>query len=123
MAKPINILLTFEQVVGTNTAPLVAAQDWMEYSSEGKRGKRLGTTYEVLLLNNSCEKLRIHVEDSAPIISQDELDKHNSAMSFCQIRVEGFKGRPYSDRNGRLAISASADKIILVNAGTGAAKA
>jgi hypothetical protein len=123
MSNKIEIQLTEEPVIGSSTAPLVAVQDWTEYTSDGKRGKRLGSTYEILLLNNSCEKLRVHVEDAAPIIAQEELDKHNKSMNFCMVRFEGFTGRPYADRNGRLAISASAEKIFLVNAGTGVAKA
>lgn len=119
----LSITLTLEQIVGANTVPLVAVLDWMEFTADGKRGKRLGSTYEILLLNNACEKLRVHVEDSTPVITQEELDKHNSSMSLCMARFDGFKGRPYSDKNGRLAISASADKIILINAGTGALKA
>ena len=118
----ISIELSFQQVTGSDSAPLVGVRDWTEFS-EGKRGKRIGSTYEILLLNNSCEKLRIHVEESESIISQEEIDKRAQSLNFCMIRCDGFKGRPYSDKNGRLAISASATKVTLVNTGTGVAKA
>lgn len=116
------IIMSDKETLGADTNPVVAVQDWIEYNPDGKRGRRLGSTYDVLMLSCFCEKLRVHVEDSASIITQDELDKHNKSMNFCMVRFEGFKGRPYVDKSGRLAITARADKIILVNSGSGAVK-
>lgn len=110
----LNIELNFLQVVGADSAPLVSLRDWMEYT-DGKRGKRLGTCFEVLLLNNACTKLTVKVEDVASPIEQQELDRRNSSLNFVSVKFDGFKARPYADSKGQMQISAKAAKIIFLN--------
>ncbi|WP_306569135.1 hypothetical protein [Faecalispora jeddahensis] len=112
-----NFTLTFQQISGGLDLPLVKVSDWYEYQ-EGKRGKRLGTQYLTLRIANGCELLAVRVEDAeAPVISQEELDKHNTSMNFVLARFEGFTARPYVDRAGRMQLSAKADRIVLVKDG------
>jgi len=119
----INLTLNFQQVVGTESAPLVTVRDWTEFT-DGKKGRRIGTSYEILLLNSGCLKLTVKVEDTVPAVTQEELDKRNTSMNFMLVKFDGFHARPYSDRNGQIQLSAKADKIILCNnnIGTGATK-
>jgi hypothetical protein len=110
---------------GQNSVPVVGMHEWKEYSENGKAGKLLGYTYEILLLSSNCEKVRVRVEDCTPITTPEEIDKHNNSLNFMMVKFEGFQARPYSGNSGQMQISAKANKAILlnVNAGTGATKA
>jgi hypothetical protein len=117
-----NLSLTFQQISGgSDSAPVVAVSDWYDYQ-DGKRGKRLGSRYTILLLADGCSQLAVKVEDEAPVITQEELDKHNISMNFVLARFGGcFVARPYADRNGQMQLSAKAEQIFILGK-DGAAK-
>ncbi|WP_169009336.1 hypothetical protein [Faecalispora jeddahensis] len=111
--------LTFQQIAGgADFAPIVGVSDLYEYKDGKPTSTRLGSRYIVLLLSDGCFPLAVRVEDAeAPVISQEELDKHNTSMNFVLARFEGFTARPYVDRAGRMQLSAKADRIVLVKEG------
>lgn len=113
-----NISLSFQQISGgTDFSPVVGVSDWYEYQDGKPTSTRLGSRYTILLLADGCSQLAVKVEDEAPVITQEELDKHNISMNFVLCRFEGFTARPYTDRAGRMQLSAKADRIVLVKEG------
>lgn len=111
-----NFSLTFQQISGgSDSAPLVGVSDWYEYQ-EGKRAKRLGSRYTVLLLADGCSQLSVKVEDEAPVITQEELDKHNTTTTFIFARFHNFKATVYPSDH-QIKLSAKADRIELVKDG------
>lgn len=113
-----NISLSFQQISGgADFSPVVGVSDWYEYQDGKPTSTRLGSRYTILLLADGCSQLAVKVEDEAPVITQEELDKHNISMNFVLCRFEGFTARPYTDRAGRMQLSAKADRIVLVKEG------
>ena len=114
-----NFSLSFQQISGGNDlAPIVGVSDLYEYKDGKRTSTRLGSRYTILLLADGCSQLAVKVEDAeAPVISQEELDKHNTSMNFVLCRFEGFTARPYADRAGRMQLSAKAERIVLVKDG------
>lgn len=114
-----NFSLSFQQISGgADFAPIVGVSDLYEYKDGKRTSTRLGSRYTILLLADGCSQLAVKVEDAeAPVISQEELDKHNTSMNFVLARFEGFTARPYADRAGRMQLSAKADRIVLVKEG------
>lgn len=113
-----NFSLSFQQISGGNDlAPIVGVSDLYEYKDGNRTSTRLGSRYTILLLADGCSQLSVKVEDEAPVITQEELDKHNTSMNFVLCRFEGFTARPYADRAGRMQLSAKAERIVLVKDG------
>lgn len=115
-----NFSLSFQQISGGNDlAPIVGVSDLYEYKDGNRTSTRLGSRYTILILSDRCSSLGVRVEDAeAPVITQEELDKHNISMNFVLCRFEGFTARPYTDRSGHMQLSAKADRIVLVKEGT-----
>lgn len=111
-----NFSLTFQQISGgADSAPVVAISDWFDFQ-DGKRGKRLGSRYTVLLLADGCSQLVVKVEDEAPVITQEELDKHNATTNFIFAKFHNFKATVYPSDH-QIKLSAKADRIELVKDG------
>lgn len=107
--------LTFQQIAGgADFAPIVGVSDLYEYKDGKPTSTRLGSRYAVLALADRCSQFSVKIADEAPVITQEELDKHNTSMNFVLARFEGFAARPYTDRSGRMQLSAKADRIVLV---------
>lgn len=107
-------VLTLVQVLGTNTAILLSVKDYFDWT-DGKKGDRLGTAYNVLALGGDPAILAVKVPDAAPAISQAELDAHNAARDFVEVTFEGFVGTPYSDRAGKMQLSCKAAAVELID--------
>ncbi|MDF2855382.1 MAG: hypothetical protein K0Q87_1233 [Neobacillus sp.] len=116
MAK-LKINLTVSQATGTENPILVGAEDHMELIEENGRwrqGKRLGSSYTVLMLQSCCTPLVVRVEDEKPIIMQSELDIMNLSGNFCRVSFHDFTAEPYKGKSG-LALSATAKKAVIVS--------
>ncbi len=104
--------LTFLQIFSCDFAILVGVRDWFQYK-DGKRDNRKGSIYNLLRLNAACDQISVKIEDEYPVVTQEELDRHNIAMDFVLCQMEGFEAKPYADRTGKLALSAKAEQIII----------
>lgn len=101
----------FKELAGRDSAPLVGIRESFVYESGQKTDKRDGTSYEVLLLSQACEKLRVKVSaDETPAFSQEELDECNKSLDFVMVSFDGFQIKPYS-MNNSMQISAKAESI------------
>ena len=110
---------TFQDLVKAENAPVVHVSPWFEFLPDGKRGKQLGTSYDILLVDDNCDKLRVHVPDMEPAISEEEIINHNAAQDFIQVKFSGFSAKMYV-RDAQIGISAKAEKILRVSNNQGA---
>lgn len=108
------ITLSLEQILnGRNWLPIVAVRDWYEYTPEGQRGKRLGSVYTGLILDSGCQTIDVKVEDSEPVITQDDLNQANLLLKFFTGKFKNFEATPYVGANKQMKISSKADEIEL----------
>ena len=117
--------LTDQQTFGTGTPFLVSVGDDMEWveGPDGKRhpGRRLGTKYGALMLQNECNKVFVSTPEETPAISAEEVAAACLSGQFIRVRFEGFTADVYKGKNG-LGISATADKAVVVSAPSGVKK-
>lgn len=111
--------LTSIQTFGTDAPFLVSVGDNMEWleGPDGKRhpGKRLGTKYGLLMLQNECDKVFVTTPEETPAISQEEVAAACLSGQFIRVRFEGYSADVFKGKNG-LGISATADKAVVVSA-------
>ena len=71
MAKKLNVVVNDEQAFGTKDVPAVDVQDSYEWTqnADGKwmQGKRIGTRYTVLCLNDAARHQTVDTEEDAPL--------------------------------------------------------
>ena len=84
-----NFTLTFQQIAGgADFAPIVGVSDLYEYKDGNRTSTRLGSRYTILILSDGCSSLGVRVEDAeAPVISQEELDKHAALKASQHVRM------------------------------------
>lgn len=88
----------------------VSCGQTFEYTPDGNRTDRVsGSFVEVCVVNRGFEKLRVNLPTTTPLLPDGE-EFEEGAMVTC----EGLKVRPYANRQGRLAYSASADAARVV---------
>lgn len=117
--------LTSQQTFGTDTPLLVSVEDnteWVE-GPDGKRhpGRRLGTKYGALMLQNKCDKVFVTTPEETPAISAEEVAAACLSAQFIRVRFEGYAADVFKGKNG-LGISATADKAVVVSAPSGVKK-
>lgn len=112
-----NIILTQEQVFGSDRAILVSFQDTLEYVEGKATGKRLGTRYNVVCPATQFELCSVKVpDDNVLTITQDELDERNARFNFQFVRFENFSGKIWQEfESKKTHISGTASKIVLLN--------
>lgn len=103
--------LAKDQVFGNAPIVLVGASNYFSYQ-QGVRGEREGTRYDVLMLNSRGDKLGVKIKDTAPIISQEELDKRNQRLNFILVDFINFSGYVYEGK-----LYAKADGICILEGG------
>lgn len=111
--------LTTQQTFGTDTPFVVSVEDNKEWvdGPDGKRhpGKRLGTKYGALMLQNGCDKVFVTITEETPTISPEEVAAACLSGQFIRVRFEGYAADVFKGKNG-LGISATADKAVVVSA-------
>lgn len=117
MAKRIIIALTALQAMGADWSLLFSVDDgfkWLE-GPDGKRrpGERIETIYNVAMLQNGCTPLAVRTPEPQPVVTPEEVAAACLAGQPLRVRFEGFKAEAYQGKNG-LAISATADKAVIV---------
>ncbi len=115
---PESLIITFPMLTnGLDSSILTNFQAIYEFSKETNKrtDKQIGISYEIVLDSNNYEKLVVKTSDLKPAISLEELEK---AKTPIRCSFEGFKARFYRNyRTNTYALTASADKIILLEDG------
>lgn len=99
---------------GTEAVPLVGISALTEYVDGKPTDKQIGFSYDILLLDQACEKLRVKVKNLTPICQQEELDTANATANFIVVKFDRLEIKPYSSSNGRIAYTARADSVEVV---------
>ncbi|MCI6273116.1 MAG: hypothetical protein MR611_00415 [Coriobacteriaceae bacterium] len=80
-----------------------------DYQNGERTDKVAGTFVEVAISNRAYEKLRISLPQLTPLLADGEVFPEGTFIEFDGLRV-----RPYVNRSGRLAYTASADAARVV---------
>ena len=124
MLNRLTFLLTVLQVLGADWSFLFGVEDDFEWITgpDGKRrpGNRIGTRYIVAMLQNQCAPVVVRTPEATPVVSAEEVAAACLSGQLVRVRFEGFKAEAYQGKNG-LAISASADKAVIVTPAPGTA--
>ena len=122
MFNRMTFLLTALQVLGADWSLLFGVEDDFEWivGPDGKRrpGNRIGTRYIVAMLQNQCAPVVVRTAETTPAMSAEEVAAACLSGQLIRVRFEGFKAEAYQGKNG-LAISASADKAVVVTPAPG----
>lgn len=87
----------------------VSCGQTFEYQ-DGNRTDRVSGSYaEVCVVNRGFEKLRVNLPTTTPLLSEGKEFEEGAMIEFT-----GLKVRPYANRQGRLAYTASADAARVV---------
>lgn len=126
MQNRLTFLLTALQVFGVDWSLLFAVEDDFEWVTgpDGKRhpGNRIGTRYIVPMLQNQCAPVVVKTPEITPVVSAEDVAAACLSGQFIRVRFDGFKAEAYQGKNG-LAISASADKAVIVTSTPGTTSA
>lgn len=115
MAIVKGIVMTMEQILGSDRAILAQIMDNYEYQNGKRTDKKIGHKYEVSCHCNNFEKIVVKVNNLIAFpITQEELNERNSQEDFVYVTFEGFEGKLWQDSSRQIKISATAEKIILV---------
>ncbi|KEZ91168.1 hypothetical protein [Lacrimispora celerecrescens] len=100
---------------GADKALLIGFSTIMEYDKETRKktDKQIGISYEIVLDNNSYNKISVKVLGNLkPVISIEALQDANAV----RCTFKGFKARFYRDyRNNDYLLTASAEAIVLID--------
>lgn len=107
-----NIKLTFTQISGgSKSGILTAVRPNPEYIEGKASGRQLGFKYEVVLPENSYEKVVVKVEKNNVSITPEYFDELNAEGKVWVSFSNDFEAKLYKDNNGNIAITAKADNI------------
>lgn len=106
------------ETITPNGKPLqvTAAFEWKDFNTK----QRMGTTYEVLCPALGFEKILVKVQDTAPVITAEQLETLTNAETPPMVTFSGFKGKLYQDfhsANREVKFSATADSVHLEEGG------
>ena len=95
---------------------LVSVRDWVNFETK----QRIGTIYEVLSPKLAYEKFAVKVRDTAPVITQEQLEALTNAGNPPMATFSGCTGKLYQDFKSpyrEIKISLTAEAIILEESG------
>lgn len=101
--------LTMEQATGSDTALVVAVNDWKEYDENRKPSKVIGTRYTSLATKKRHKEFVVKVQ-APPIFTQEQLDEAGGIL----VRFKGFAGKFYNATDGTCPISATATAVEVI---------
>lgn len=115
MANLRNLILPMEQACGGNRVILVEVSENYAFH-DGQRGERQGMKYRVACPGNFFDVLtvKINTNDPSPI-EQEDIAKRNAAGQYVYCTFEGFGAKIWVDSGNHTQLSATADKITLLN--------
>ncbi len=87
----------------------VSCGQTFEYQDGNRTDRVSGSFVEVCVVNRGFEKLRVNLEQITPLLADDAEFPEGTFIEFDGLRV-----RPYVNRSGRLAYTASADAARVV---------
>lgn len=88
----------------------VSAGPRYAYDDNGNRtNNQDGTFVEVAVVNHGFEKFRVNLPGMTPLLDDGEEFPEGTMVEFQNLRI-----RPYANRQGRLAFTASADDARIV---------
>lgn len=111
MIKVSDVVLPLELIAKSKKVILTEVGDAMEYVDGKSTGKRLGSRYACVAPANKYNGFTVKVEDIAPAITQEELDK---ATEPVMVTFEGFEAHFYrASTSGEYLLTAKAQKIVI----------
>lgn len=122
MATRMTIPVTAQQAMGNDWSVLLNVEDGFQWvdGPDGKRhpGERTETVYTVAMLHNAYAPLKVRTPEAQPVVTAEKVAAACLVGQPLQVRFEGFKAEAYQGKNG-LAISATADKAVIVSMAPG----
>jgi hypothetical protein len=86
-----------------------------KYDANGQRtAEQDGSAYELILLGQNAERLRVKTPEAAPSIDAQTITEANKRGEPIKVEISGLRVKPYV-RDGKLQISATAEKISIMN--------
>ena len=80
-----------------------------EYQNNERTDRVAGSFVEIAVVNRGFEKFRVNLPQTTPLLADGEAFPEGTYIEF-----DGLKIRPYANRQGRLAYTASADAARVV---------
>lgn len=80
-----------------------------EYVNNERTDRVAGSFVEIAVVNHGFEKFRVNLPSTTPLLADGEEFPEGTFIEF-----DGLKIRPYANRQGRLAYTASADAARVV---------
>lgn len=102
------ITINLQQVAKGEQLILVGVKPVKEFKDGKQTDTIIGYSYCVVCPQNKYEQLNIKVEQSQPIITQEEIDAKGGAL---KVKVKQFEGRFYQDSQKNVHFTAKAAGI------------
>lgn len=92
---------------GSNSVTLLGVKDWNEYLDGKPTGKKLGFSYEIVLVNGGFDIINVRIAEKTASITQEDIQNADGKLN---AEVDGFIGRIYRTQTG-FGFSATATSI------------